>query len=163
MILFQCKCLYQDAYLIQVNMMMKTYQMSMKQNTLDKGGKKGTWWVDPTLSKNKKPPIAVDHKGNTNKSNIQTPPIATNILDKGKGKTPKRTFSQEEPSLIITMCFKIKVVCTHYNIIDTPLLVKWMQNQKTKASKALCAPCHVNTLMKKVVHLLMQIPKYLYG
>jgi hypothetical protein len=47
--------------------------MSMKQNTLDKGGEKGTRWVDPTLSKNKKPPIGVDHKGNINKSNIQTP------------------------------------------------------------------------------------------
>jgi len=100
-------------------MMMKTYQMSMKQNTLDKGEKKGTRWVDPTPSKNKKPPIGVDHEGNMNKSNIQTPSFATNILDKEKGKTPKKTFSLEEPSLTITMCFKIKVACTHYNIIDT--------------------------------------------
>jgi hypothetical protein len=93
--------------------------MSMKQNTLDKGGEKRTRWVDPTLSKNKKPPIRVDHKRNMNKSNIQTPLVTTNILDKKKGKTPKRTFSLEEPSLTITMCFKIKAACTHYNIIDT--------------------------------------------
>jgi hypothetical protein len=67
--------------------------MSMKENTLDKGGKKGTRWMDPIPSKNKKPPIGVDHKGNMNKSHMQTPPIATNILDKEKGKTPKRAFN----------------------------------------------------------------------
>jgi hypothetical protein len=100
-------------------MMMKTYQMSMKQNTLDKGGKKRTRWMDPIPSKNKKAPIEANHKGNMNKSNIQTPLVATNILDKKKGKTPKRAFSLEEPSFTITTCFKIKAACIHYNIINT--------------------------------------------
>jgi hypothetical protein len=49
--------------------------------------------MDPIPSKNKKPPIGVDHKGNMNKSHMQTPLIATNILNKEKGKTPKRAFS----------------------------------------------------------------------
>jgi len=65
----------------------------MKQKAFDKGGKKGTRWMDPIPSQNKKPPIGVDHKWNMNKANIQTPPIATNILGKEKGKTPKRAFS----------------------------------------------------------------------
>ncbi len=93
--------------------------MSMKQNTVAKGGKKGTRWMDPIPSKNKKPPMGVDHKGNMNKSNIQTPPTVTNILGKEKGKTPKITFSLQGPSFTITMCVKIKINCTHYNIIDT--------------------------------------------
>jgi hypothetical protein len=44
--------------------------MTMKQNTLDKGGKKGTRWMDSIPSQNKKPPIGVDRKWNMNKSNI---------------------------------------------------------------------------------------------
>ncbi len=123
---------------------MKTYQMSMKENTLDKGGEKGTRWVNPTPSKNKKPPIRVHHKGNMNKSNIQTPLVATNILDKEKGKTPKRTFSLEKPSLTITMCFKIKVRLLTFTITSlTPFAYKMNAKPKDESlqSRSCSLPC----------------------
>jgi hypothetical protein len=50
-----------------------------------------------------------------------SPPIARNILNKEKGRTPKRMLSLDKPSpspILITY-LKIKVVYACYNAIDT--------------------------------------------
>ncbi len=98
---------------------MKTYQLSIKQKT-NKEGRKCTRWKDPNPGKRR-----IFEKGQiargTRRNQVlePSPPIARSILDKERGRTPKRMPSLEELSLIITTHLKIKVVYTHYNATDT--------------------------------------------
>jgi hypothetical protein len=48
-----------------------------------------------------------------------SPPIARSILNKERGRTPKKMSSLDEPSPIIITRLKIKVVYVRYNAIDT--------------------------------------------
>jgi len=54
----------------------------------------------------------VDCKENMNRSSTTPPPqpITRSISNKERGGTSKKTFSLEEPSLIVRTCLEIKVV-----------------------------------------------------
>jgi hypothetical protein len=48
----------------------------------------------------------------------KSPLVEGSILDKKKGRTPKRMPSLEELSPTITTHFKIEIISIHYNAID---------------------------------------------
>jgi hypothetical protein len=52
---------------------MTTYPAPKKTKHPQKGGKKGTRWMDLSQGKKKKPPVRAGCKGNMNKSNTQSP------------------------------------------------------------------------------------------
>jgi len=71
-----------------------------------------------------------------------TTPRASNIPNKERGGTPQNTISLNKPSHTIATSLEIQSPSTRYNATHTLFTKKW-------ASKALHAPCHVNTTMKK--------------
>ncbi len=73
----------------------------------------------------------------------------------------KRVKSLEEPLLATIMHLKIELAWTFYKDIDTLYMWKNTQNNKRRAIIILCWSCHVNTLIKKIVHLLMQTTIFL--
>jgi hypothetical protein len=100
--------------------MIKTYQLSMKQITQQRGRKRykmeghKSWQTKNTTKR-------IDCKGNNKKSSTWTlpPPIEKSILNKGEGRTNKRMSNVDEPSPIIITHLKIKVVYTRYNATNT--------------------------------------------
>jgi hypothetical protein len=99
--------------------MMKTYQLSIKLRTQQRG-RKGTRWKDPSPSK-----LRILQRGQMargmrrNQVLEPSPPIARSILNKQRGGTLKRMFSLDEPSPIIITHLKIKVVYACYNATNT--------------------------------------------
>jgi len=99
--------------------MIKTYHLSIKQITQQRG-EKGIRWKDPSLSK-----LIILQRGKiargTRRNQVleSSPLIARSILNKERGGTPKRMPSLYKLSHIIITHLKIKVVYARYNANDT--------------------------------------------
>jgi hypothetical protein len=86
-------------------------------------------------------------------------------MRKGGGK-PNKTPSLKEPSSKITTHLEMEATCALYNASDT----LYLQKESNIDKGGLPVPflifshlCHVSTLMKEAIDLLVKTPKNFYG